>query len=787
MPQQVTVSVENNFTKGLITESTGLNFPENAATDTDNCTYTLVGDVTRRLGINTEQHSSPLSLDITSKAISTYKWDNAGGDGNTQVVVEQLGGTLYFYLSSNVVTSTSLSINRLPTQINMSTFVAQGATFDASVECQYANGNGYLFVFNANCEPIYCSYNSGTITANAINVQIRDFAGIVEPGVAPSTRYSTLTLEHLYNMQNQGWTQGAQWSATAPEVLIWPFGGSTTFTVASGLAATVGQLVGGTTSFTGLGPIGFSGIITAYVGTVMTINITSSYGSVGAGSSIFPTATWTIVPTNIGYITTWFTAVGNYPSNSDVWWNFKNSSNVFAPATTISNVSLSSGNAPRGHYILNAFNQSRTVVSTVTSLTDVVTNKRPTAGVWFQGRLWFTGVNASQFAVGDAVSYSWSSNIYFSQVVQTSDDFGHCYQTNDPTSETLFDLLPTDGGIISIPESGSIYKLFALQNALLIFAANGVWYLTGSQGVGFSANDYTIVKLSSVRSIASSSFVDVNGLPYFWNEEGIYAVEPAKQGTGLLSSPLHVNPLEVIPITVGTIQSFYDRIPVSSKKHVRGAYDPIDYRIQWIYKSTTEVSVTDRYKFDKMLNYNTYNKAFFPYTIGSSDSSLNSILYVSYPGGTNTPNPSFKYACSSPTTAPLSGNSFAEEYDTTFVDWASTVPVNYTSFFVTGYKLRGQAIKKFQPQYVQVYSRAWNTYGGYKIQGLWNYAINSNSGKWSSLQNVEIPSSVNYTTIFRRHKIRGMGYILQFKITSQDNKPFDIQGWGVVDTVNQGT
>jgi len=51
---------------------------------------------------------------------------------------------------------------------------------------------------------------------------------------------------------------------------------------------------------------------------------------------------------------------------------------------------------------------------------------------------------------------------------------GNCYQVNDPTSDQLFDLLPTDGGVIVIQGCGSIYKLFPLQNALLVFAANGV-------------------------------------------------------------------------------------------------------------------------------------------------------------------------------------------------------------------------------------------------------------------------------------------------------------------------
>lgn len=781
MPQQIAATVENNFTKGLITESTGLNFPENAATDTDNCEYTLIGDVLRRRGINYEINGSTQPTVRGQGAISSYKWNNAGGDGLTQILVEQIGASLYFYRSSSATVSSPLSTQILVSTVSLSNFLIPGNTLDISLECQYTDGNGYLFIFHPNCDPFYCAYSAGVITGATITVQIRDFVGL--PETVPSNfRPVTLTNEHLYNLTNQGWTSGNPWSGVTVSSSNTVGTGTKTFTIGTGLT-----IVNGTNVQIGFGLVGGFNIYPA--GQLAMVGTVTSYNS-GTGVLVInvygfdpqfsgnTTSSWWVKPTSIGYLTTWNTAVGNYPSNADVWWYFKDASGVFNPTSTIGNVSLGVSQAPQGHYVINAFNQDRSTAAAIANLTPITTSLRPRTGTWFQGRVWYTGVDAQQQATGDAGYYTWTENIYFSQVVSTPADFGLCYQQNDPTSEQLFDLLPTDGGIIVIQGSGSIYKLFALQNALLVFAANGVWYVTGSQGIGFTANDYTIVKLSSVRSISSTSFINVNGTPMFWNEEGIYSVEAAKQGTSLLNTPLHVNPLEVIPITLGTILTFYSNIPTSSKKYARGDYDPVNYTVQWVYRDTEATDVHGRYTYNKILNFNTSNKAFYPYTVDTSINSINGIRYVDNPGGLNTPDAMFKYIASSATAI-----GFADEHDEAYKDWSS---INYISYFVTGYKLRGQAIKKFQPQYIQVYTRTNGVASSYKIQGIWDFSNDRKSGRWSTEQLIT-NALTRFDTIFRRHKIRGHGFALQFKITSADGWPFDIQGWAVVDTVNQGT
>lgn len=778
MPNQVLTSVENSFTKGLVTEFTGLNFPENAATDCDNCTFTIVGDVTRRLGINIEQGPNATfhSINRGNRAVSNYKWNNVGGDGLTQIVVEQVGGTILFYRSSDATTVNPLSTTLLASEVDMSSFVVIGGTFDATVECSYSDGNGYLFIYHPSCDPVYCTYTAGTITGNRITIKIRDFSGIKENNDV-NVRPTSLSIEHNYNLLNQGWIAGNPWQGSDTTSTIVVGLGSKTFTIASGLPVTLGDSVtivyNGNPAAIGAPPVGtplMSGTVTAYAGTSLTVNVNS--GSTGYfGTSMVG---FLINPRSTAYLTTWTAATGNYPSNADVWWYYKDASGAFNPASTLSNVSLSTGNAPRGHFTLNAFDQQRSVISSISGLTPVTTLVRPRTGTWFQGRVWYAGVDAQQPATGDAAYYTWTENIYFSQIITDSMSFGNCYQTNDPTSENLFDLLPTDGGVITIQGCGSIYKLFPIQNGMLVFASNGIWFITGSQGIGFTANDYTINKISSVQCISGTSFVDVQGLPYFWNEEGIYAVQPAKGGG-----------LEVDPITVGTILSFYEGIPTSSKKYARAAYHPIDYVIQWIYRDTEASDVTSRYEFNKILNYNSYNKAFYPYTVdGSSGTTINGIIYVTGPGGSTAPDPIIKYVTSNPTFVAYN-LTFSEEYDTSYTDWDSLGgPLDYESYFITGYKLHGQGQRRFQIPYIYVFSKTDEAVA-YKIQGLWDYAMTGNSGRWSTAQIVNI-NEPNYGMVFRRHKIRGQGLVLQIKVKSVTGLPFDIMGWSTYETQNTG-
>lgn len=763
MPQAPQTTLTNNFIGGLKTEFTGLNFPENSATDTDNCIYTLIGEVTRRAGFDYEKNFVQTTVDPTGKALSKYKWNNVGGDGSTQIVVQQIGNILNFYKSSSATTAMPLSATKLISSVNLSLFIVAGSTADPSVtECQYADGNGYLFVYHPVLEPFYCTFNADVVTPNQIVVKVRDFNGVPEPGVDTNVRPSFITVAHNYNLINQGWTQGNLYFANDNVSTYGSSLGIAGFSVEPGLANVVnGQVVNIVNK--AIGGVA-TGVVVGYVGTLLTINVTAIYypGFTATGG-------WTIYPLNASLIDTWHSQVGNYPSNADVWWRFKDTTGTFKPLTTVSGVTLGSGPAPKGFCILNAFNEQRSIAGGVVGITPINTNLRPTTGTWFQGRVWYTGVNASAPAAGNHNYYTWTENIYFSQTITDTTQFGFCYQTNDPTSESLFDLLPTDGGIITIQGSGSIYKLFPIQNGLLVFAANGIWFITGSQGIGFAANDYTITKISSVQSISSTSFVNVLGFPMFWNEEGIYTVIPSQQGGGL----------SVENLAIGTILSFYSEIPLESKKFARGDYNPVDFVVQWVFRSTDGTTVTSKYQFDKILNINTSNKAFYPYSF-SGNVKLHDVIYVAGPGGSASPDPVFKYLVSDT----LNKFTFAEENNFKYVDWFAFdgVGVDYNSFFVTGYRIHGQGTRKWQPGYLYMYT---SNNSSYKIQNIWDYANTPDSGRWSAIQLVT-NFNPNYDINIRRHRLRGHGYVNQIKVISMFGKPFNIQGWTVYELQNTG-
>lgn len=125
--------------------------------------------------------------------------------------------------------------------------------------------------------------------------------------------------------------------------------------------------------------------------------------------------------------------------------------------------------------------------------------------------------------------------------------------------------------------------------------------------------------------------------------------------------------------------------------------------------------------------------------------------------------------------------SFAEEYRTDYLDW-ETINVtgeDFQSYFISGYKLPGGGNKAGQTNYITVNFEC-DADGSAYIQGIFDYALNGNTGRWGSTQQVYGPTNdVDYKHAFRKLKLRGHGKAMQVKVKSESGKPFYINGWAM--------
>lgn len=499
---------------------------------------------------------------------------------------------------------------------------------------------------------------------------------------------------------------------------------------------------------------------------------------------------------------TFYTAASSkFPSNADVWWIYKDNTDIFNPATMLSSASRGSTQAPQGFFRLNPWDTQRQAtataqtagafVSTLTNVDETSGLIRPSVVEFHAGRAFYAGVNARGY----------NSRIYFSRIIQKDGHLGSCMADYDPTNETLFDFLPSDGGIITIPQAGTIYKLVSLNSALLVFGANGVWAITGSVGVGFAATDYTVSPVSAVRSISGTSYVTVEGAVIWWNSTGINIVSQDQNGWGVKS------------LSDDKIKDFYLDIPTTSKRFARGSYNPRTHVVQWLYRQNEAADITTQYQFDSILSFNTLIGAFYPWDIPSGTISIGGIVAVEGAGSLqssdtivdnlgnvvtdNALNPlttfSFTKTSITTTTKYLVYNgtafTFGEAFNADYLDWTQAgISSDYTSSFITGYNVLTQGIRKFQSNYVFVFSDLEDGFNAYYFQALWNYGNNRNSGEWSQRQTVSqdiVHAESNYDASRRRLKVRGSGTAVQFKFTSVTGKPFNIIGWSTYDTGNQ--
>ena len=691
MTRGVNTSVENNFTRGLITEFTAMNYPENAVTETDNCVFSELGRVTRRLGLDWEVNH--VQNAITNEATDTfaeYTWFSVANEGTSDFLVQQIGSNIHFFSPNDG----SLSAGKKSFTVDLTLYSATGATDGIErFPCRFTSGKGFLFVVHPLCDPISIKYdaNTDTISVQTITIEVRDFEG-VEDQRDVDERPEDITPTHKYNLFNQGW-----------------------------------------------------------------------YFANGSGT----------------VMDTYFSSTGKYPSNADIWWLFKDSNETFTPSLS-TQYTLGNTPAPKGHYIYNAFDINRETKTGITGVPSAsAQTNRPSSVVFFAGRVFYSGVNSRDYA----------NNIYFTQIVERDDQIGKCYQINDPTSETVFDLLDTDGGVIIVPQLEQIIDLRVVGDALIVMGTNGIVSIRGSDNGPFRATNYTIDLISNIGATFTSSILQIENNLVWFNHDAIYQLSRDQIGISF----------EVGNISKETIQQEVDSISGLNKKYIKGVYNKRDRIATWIYSD----KLTEQHNnYNKILNFNAVSKAFYTQTISASGNisvrgvfslkggSYNTILEdVTDNNGTtledlagndvqvetqqfiaNTEVVKF-------TTTDSNNVTFSDLNDTRFVDWykADSTGVQYKSEFVSGYRVRGELLRDFNSTPISI---AMDSVTGSSVvlRPVWDYGNRTGMGQQIYTDNLK----TEY--VIKKVRLRGMGKSLQLKFTSFGNNPFSIVGWSTFET-----
>lgn len=512
-------------------------------------------------------------------------------------------------------------------------------------------------------------------------------------------------------------------------------------------------------------------------------------------------------------VTTYFSSKAVYPPNSKQWWVAKDSSENFS-ADILTKYNQGNMESPKGHFILNAFNKDRATASGIVGLSSVIETSRPAAVAFFAGRVFYAGLSSSEN----------NGSVFYSQIIESDSNIGRCYQSGDPTSEDVPDLIDTDGGVLQIPEIGTVHNLFVMEEGLLVFANNGTWIISGPDQQ-FTATSFNVNKISSVGIFGPESLVDVEGVPFWWAEQGIYTLSVNQVSLKLFAQSL----------TDTTIASYYLDIPSLSRVYCKGVYDPSEKVLKWFYANTQDNS-DFKHRYDRVLNFDTTINAFYPWSISPLDSDSPYIASVfTIPSLTSLTEDFTVVDSVGDTVVDSSGNTviitadtlqggitqtgiltfaqtavdtnkytFAQFNNSAFLDWesADSTGIDYSSFLETGYEL-GSDIARFKqaPYIISYFNRTEESWvsdgtGGYELspqsgclgRAMWDWA-DVGRGKWSS-QFVAyriIPTPVSpgaigdfengKPVVITRNKIRGKGRALSLRYESETGKDFDLLGW----------
>lgn len=392
---------------------------------------------------------------------------------------------------------------------------------------------------------------------------------------------------------------------------------------------------------------------------------------------------------------------------------------------------------------------------------------------------------------GGRVFYGLKNTVYYSQVMEGEnlDKLSMCYQLNDPTSEHVSDLLDTDGGTVQIDNATDIVQIKKFATGVLVYAKNGVWYLSGSEG-GFTATNYSNTLVHEAGCVSPEGVIVVESTHYYWSNEGIYVIALNEFGTAVAQNILE-----------GVMQTYYNDIPVASKAKVVGAYNRIKKQVEWHYPETAQSGATDyKYALDKSLLLDVRMGGIWPqtYNCTKTEGAGNFIASVVNTNvGTDdydtvqiiiNTDASYNYSID-----------IGTKTDVTFQDFSS----NYTTAYIeTGYETLNKPSNKKVVPYINTHflqtEENWIADGsggfildkqsGCQMRAKWDWNNSDDNGRWSPAQQayrfrrMYMPTGTGAfesgeQVITTKNKMLGRGEALSIRFEQEDNKDMQLLGY----------
>ena len=429
---------------------------------------------------------------------------------------------------------------------------------------------------------------------------------------------------------------------------------------------------------------------------------------------------------------------------------------------------------------------------------------RCTTPVSYTGRAWYSGFD---------------DKLYYTQILESDTHLGDCFRVNDPTSEDFSDALATDGGYIVLPDTVGVKRLQVFGSSILVFADNGVWRISGTDGNLFDATDFTVFKITDSGIAFKTSLVSgQNSVPFWWSYVGIHTLQVTEEG-GMVE----------VNLSRDTIQTFWEDIGASERSFVTGTYDAFSNQVLWLYP---EVGETVEYKLNRILFLDIDIGAFFPWKISDKDSDTPFIVGTSFFSGKGSANVEFNVVDSSGDQVVdslgndvvvtrsagtvkssevyfltrLDGNriSFSLFDGSNYRDWGSK---DYEAYAAAAYNFIVDLARRNDSPYITTFMRQTET--GFVLNGTTYDAINESSLLISAFWDFrKIPSSTaqqayrhkqpivvdtldltNFATptevLSTRLKLRGRGRVVKLRFEGEAGKGFNLLGWETLDASNR--